>query len=183
MLHIATHGFFLRDQAAATPALPENPLLRSGLALAGANALRSGPRDDGILTALELAHLDLQGTELVVLSACESGAGEVQTGDGVSGLRRALVLAGARAQLTSLWQIADLPTQELMVDYYQRLLHGVGRSAALRTAQLAIMASRDRSHPYFWAAFMPIGDWRALHEQRKVKPAGTAPSSPQPATR
>jgi CHAT domain-containing protein/tetratricopeptide (TPR) repeat protein len=186
VLHVATHGFFLRDQlASASGPLPDHPLLRSGLALAGANARRSGPRDDGILTALELAQLDLQGTELVVLSACESGAGEVQTGDGVSGLRRALVLAGARAQLTSLWQIADVPTQELMVDYYQRLLRGVGRSAALREAQLAIMASRDRSHPFYWAAFVPIGDWRALDMQDKRDPkrAAVAQSTSQPATR
>jgi CHAT domain-containing protein/lipopolysaccharide biosynthesis regulator YciM len=185
VLHVATHGFFLRDQAVrVTGALPENPLLRSGLALAGANARRSGARDDGILTAFELAQLDLQGTELVVLSACESGGGEVQIGEGVSGLRRALVLAGARAQLTSLWKIADLPTQELMVDYYQRLLRGVGRSAALREAQLAFMKSRDHAHPYYWAAFMPIGDWRALQVQEPVgKPTtGTTQAAAQPRT-
>jgi CHAT domain-containing protein len=127
---VATHGFFLSDQqvasaalrpvsfSAETPPLPlgENPLLRSGLALAGANARRSGESDDGILTAAEAAQLDLRGTQLVVLSACETGLGQVQQGEGVYGLRRALVLAGAQAQLVSLWKVADGQTQALMVD-------------------------------------------------------------------
>ena len=175
ILHIATHGFFLSDQdtfselqrgpkglGRGVTAMPENPLLRSGLAFAGANVRRSGEREDGILTAFELAQLDLHGTQLVVLSACESGVGEIQNGEGVNGLRRALAVAGAQAQLTSLWKVADVPTQELMIDYYRRLLRGVGRSAALREAQLAIKASPGHSHPYFWAAFVPIGDWRPL---------------------
>ena len=113
LLHVATHGFFLGDDEAAAdresrPAgtsgtrlgkwarWVENPLLRSGLALAGANQGASG-EDDGVLTALEAAGLDLWGTGLVVLSACDTGVGEVKRGDGVYGLRRALVLAGARA--------------------------------------------------------------------------------------
>jgi hypothetical protein len=120
---VAAHGFFLSDQQVAaaalqpvsfgaeTPPLPlgENPLLRSGLVLAGANVRRSGDSDDGILTAAEAAQLDLRGTELVVLSACETGLGEVQQGEGVYGLRRALVLAGAQAQLVSLWKFVALP--------------------------------------------------------------------------
>jgi CHAT domain-containing protein len=152
---VATHGFFLSDQqvasaalrpvsfSAETPPLPlgENPLLRSGLALAGANARRSGESDDGILTAAEAAQLDLRGTQLVVLSACETGLGQVQQGEGVYGLRRALVLAGAQAQLVSLWKVADGQTQALMVDYYQHLLKGEGRSAALREAQKAMIAA------------------------------------------
>jgi CHAT domain-containing protein len=140
----------------------ENPLLRSGLALAGANARRSETDDDGILTAFEAAHLDLRGTELVVLSACETGIGEVQNGEGVYGLRRALVLAGTQTQVTSLWKVADDATKDLMVEYYWGLLRGEGRSGALREVQKAMIASRDRWHPYYWAAFVPISDWAPL---------------------
>src|SRR5262249_25245117 len=118
ILHLATHGFFLADQAVdLTSEVPrllgqhglpapkgEHPLLRSGLALAGANRLRSG-QDDGILTALEVAGLDLVGTELAVLSACETGVGHVLNGEGVYGLRRALVLAGVQTQVVSLWKV------------------------------------------------------------------------------
>jgi CHAT domain-containing protein len=179
ILHVATHGFFLNDQQMAvvvkpmgfdpetfSPSLGENPLLRSGLALSGANLRQSGTSDDGILTAAEAAQLDLLGTELVVLSACETGVGTVQTGEGVYGLRRALVLAGAQAQLASLWKVADGPTQELIVDYYQRLLKGEGRSAALRATQKAMLANPDRQHPYYWAAFIPIGNWTPLSKER-----------------
>ncbi|MCA9470186.1 MAG: CHAT domain-containing protein, partial [Nitrospira sp.] len=176
ILHIATHGFFLQDQElpaprvlplslGSTPAplpLNENPLLRSGLALAGANVRESGKQDDGILTAAEVAQLDLGGTELVVLSACETGVGQVQNGEGVYGLRRALVLAGAQAQVSSLWKVADAATKDLMVEYYQRLIKGEGRSAALREAQRTMMANPKRSHPYYWASFIPIGNWRPL---------------------
>lgn len=180
ILHVATHGFFLKDNELPTaklrqislaqgkPPLPlgENPLLRSGLALAGANQRRSGEKDDGILTAAEVAQMDLRGTRLVVLSACETGVGDVKNGEGVYGLRRAVVLAGAESQVTSLWQVADDATKDLMVDYYKRLLNGEGRSEALRNAQLTMMKSKDRSHPYHWAAFVPIGDWRPLAKGR-----------------
>jgi len=174
ILHVASHGFFLSDQELAAevkkrstseqPAAPagENPLLRSGIALAGANARRSGANDDGILTALEVAQIDLQGTQLVVLSACDSGVGDIQNGEGVYGLRRALVLAGAQTQVTSLWKVSDEATRMLMVDFYQRLLKGEGRSEALRHAQLAMLAKPELSHPYYWASFVPIGNWAPL---------------------
>jgi len=176
ILHAATHGFFLSDQQVAAGALrpvglgagmplppqDENPLLRSGLALAGANARSSGVNDDGILTAAEAAQLDLRGTQLVVLSACETGLGQVQEGEGVYGLRRALVLAGAQAQLMSLWQADDAQTRALMVDYYERLLRGEGRSAALREVQKAMIANPVTQHPHYWAAFVPIGNWTPL---------------------
>ena len=184
ILHVATHGFFLSDQqvaprpcsqSASAPGrrrlpLGENPLLRSGLALAGANARRSGDSDDGILTAAEAAQLDLRGTQLVVLSACETGLGQVEEGEGVYGLRRALVLAGAQAQLVSLWKVADAQTQALMVDYYQRLLKGEGRSAALREAQKAMIANPATQHPYYWAAFVPIGNWTPLAAKGLAQP-------------
>jgi CHAT domain-containing protein len=176
LLHIATHGFFLEDQPldleSQAGQLPgqdrlqapkgENPLLRSGLALAGANRLRSG-RDDGVLTALEVAGLDLAGTELAVLSACETGVGAVQNGEGVYGLRRALVLAGVRTQIASLWKVDDAATRDLMSDYYQRLQAGAGRSQALREAQLAMLKDPARAHPYYWASFIAIGEEKALN--------------------
>jgi CHAT domain-containing protein len=172
ILHLATHGFFLSDQElrkATSPLSPypgdvivENPLLRSGLALAGANQRRSGLSDDGILTALEASRLDLRGTELVVLSACETGVGEVSTGSGITGLRRGLLLAGAQTQVSSLWKVADLPTKELMTSFYRQLVSGKGRSAALRRAQREMLANAQQSHPYYWAGFVSIGDWRPL---------------------
>jgi CHAT domain-containing protein len=180
ILHLATHGFYLQDQALGislqgTQARPprsvilEQPLLRSGLALAGANVRRSGRNDDGILTAAEVAQLDLDGTELVVLSACESGAGDLRNGAGVYGLRRALTLAGAQTQLVSHWKVADTATAALMVDYYERLLKGDGRAAALRSVQRAMLANPQRSHPYYWAAFTVVGDWRPLASQPLVR--------------
>jgi CHAT domain-containing protein len=119
----------------------ENPLLRSGLALAGVNQRRSGPGEDGVLTALEATGLDLWGTKLVVLSACETGLGEVKNGEGVYGLRRALVLAGSESQVMSLWQVSDSATRDLMVEYYKRLQAGEGRTEGLRQVQLTLIKS------------------------------------------
>jgi CHAT domain-containing protein len=201
LLHIATHGFFLPDvpppapadtRSADTPPTPtnsrsENPLLRSGLALAGANQLQSEGNEDGVLTALEAAGLDLWGTKLVVLSACETGLGEVQNGDGVYGLRRALVLAGSASQLMSLWKVNDAATRDLMVEYYRRLRAGEGRGEALRRVQLQMLTSgavapgdgqgrgmldelhpgaqaQTRSHPFYWASFIQSGDWRSMND-------------------
>lgn len=179
ILHIASHGFFLSDKefyaeigrkSDENEYLPflENPLLRSGIALAGANARKSGEHDDGILTALEVAQLDLSGTELVVLSACDSGIGEIRNGEGVYGLRRALVLAGAETQVTSLWKVSDEATRILMVSFYEKLLKGEGRSEALRHAQLELMQNPKYSHPYYWASFLPIGDWTPLRSFRQT---------------
>jgi CHAT domain-containing protein/Tfp pilus assembly protein PilF len=158
ILHIATHGFF--EAAEDSP----NPLLQSGLILAGAalEERQSGPDQDGILTALEVTGLDLRGTQLVVLSACETGVGELAAGEGVYGLRRALVLAGSHSQVISLWKVDDTATQELMVAYYDRLLSGMPRDAALRETQLAFLNSTEYRHPYYWAAFIGSGDWRPL---------------------
>jgi CHAT domain-containing protein len=177
ILHLATHGFFLPDEppketgpegrAMVSPALAamigpqptgsENPLLRSGLALAGANKLKSGD-DDGILTALEASGLDLWGTQLVVLSACDTGNGKITNGDGVYGLRRALVIAGAESLVMSLWQVDDAATRDLMAGYYERLKAGKPRSSALRDVQLAIHHQAKYAHPFYWAAFLAAGD-------------------------
>jgi CHAT domain-containing protein len=141
----------------------ENPLLRSGLALAGFNPRQSGA-EDGALTALEVASLNLRGTRLVILSACETGIGEVANGEGVYGLRRSLTIAGSESQVISLWKVADEETKELMVDYYQRLQQGGGRSDALRQVQLEMAQGVSNAHPYYWAAFIPSGDWRPMSQ-------------------
>jgi CHAT domain-containing protein len=182
ILHIATHGFFLGDQhslprATHNPvnnnwqsdfdpqldmwaARIENPLLRSGLALAGANQGKSGD-NDGVLTALEAAGLDLSGTKLVVLSACDTGVGEVKNGEGVQGLQRALVLAGSESQVISLWPVSDVRTKEFMINYYMALRRGEGRSEGLRQVQLRMLWSKYR-HPFYWAAFIQSGEWANL---------------------
>jgi CHAT domain-containing protein len=179
ILHIATHGFFLPNvpevappdfsgtiltgtrTATANIRPMENPLLRSGLALAGANPRSSGS-EDGILTALEAAGLNLSGTKLLVLSACKTGLGDVTNGEGVYGLRRAFAIAGAESQLMSLWSVNDYRTNKLMVDYYQRLKNNLGRSEALRQTQLEMLQNPSSGHPYYWAAFIPSGDWTAM---------------------
>jgi CHAT domain-containing protein len=179
IVHLATHGFFLADVAPAAasdllqigalerrPATPglddDNPLIRSGLALAGANRIQRG-NQDGILTALEAAALDLSGTRLVVLSACETGVGALSGAEGIYGLRRAFLMAGAESELVSLWKVEDQATRDLMVGFYRSALSGkVGRAEALRLAQLEMMKREGRAHPFFWASFIPIGDWRAL---------------------
>jgi tetratricopeptide (TPR) repeat protein len=186
ILHLATHGFFLPDQprdlncegrglgfdfggfagvndglTRLSGPMMENPMLRSGLALAGANTwLRSGnppeEAEDGLLTAEDVTGLDLLATELVVLSACETGLGQVHVGEGVFGLRRAFVLAGAKTLVMSLWKVPDEPTRELMEDFYRRLLAGQGRAEALRQAQLAMKAKYPA--PFYWGAFICQGD-------------------------
>jgi CHAT domain-containing protein len=189
ILHIATHGFFLNNVPLVAPpdfsgslfqegvfneiqptsfnrtrpatGDTENPLLRSGIALAGFNPRKSGS-EDGVLTALEAAGLNLSGTELVVLSACETGLGDVANGDGVYGLRRALAVAGTESQLISLWAVDDFGTKDLMVSYYKRLMANVERSKALRQTQLEMLQNPQYQHPYYWAAFIPSGDWTAM---------------------
>lgn len=181
LIHIATHGYFYSapNQSKAEP-LPEtrstapksdaetieelrqqNPLIRSYLFFAGAN--RGGDAEnDGTLTALETAGLDLWGTKLVVLSACDTGLGEIQVGEGIYGLRRALVLAGSETQMMSLWPVADFATSKLMVAYYQRLKNNEGRSGALRNVQLKLLKNPKYRHPYYWASFFTSGEWGNL---------------------
>jgi CHAT domain-containing protein len=163
ILHIATHGFFLSDAGSAKNNDDRviNPLLRSGLALAGAN-LRRNEKDDGILTALEASGMNLWGTKLVTLSACDTGVGEVKNGEGVYGLRRAFLLAGAESLVMSLWPVSDYVSREIMSDYYQGLKNGLGRGEALRQVQLSMMTNKKRNHPFYWASFVQLGEWRSL---------------------
>jgi CHAT domain-containing protein/Tfp pilus assembly protein PilF len=184
ILHIATHGFFLEDRpvriggarglssmrddgvlgGSIANVKIENPLLRSGLALAGANR-RTGSDDDGILTALEASGLNLWGTQLVVLSACDTGVGVVRTRDGVNGLRRALVLAGSETQVMSLWPVRDYVTQRLMKAFYTGLKQGQGRGEALRNVKLMTMRRRGTEHPFYWAGFIQSGKWTELDDR------------------
>jgi CHAT domain-containing protein len=192
VLHVATHAFYARGPASpppptspSPPARPRHPaarergmsiesaipapplpppsedpaeaLDRAGLALAGANI-----RPDGIVSARELAGWDWWGTQLVVLSACETGVGAVPSGEGVFGMRRALVLAGARSQVVSLWNVNDSSAPELMRELYAELARGTGRAEALRRAKLRMLRQPRFAHPYYWAAFIPAGDWAPL---------------------
>ena len=101
---------------------------------------------------------------MVVLSACETGVGDARNGEGVYGLRRALVLAGSESQVMSLWQVSDSATRDLMIAFYQRLRSGEGRADALRNVQLALLRRRDRAHPFYWASFIQSGDWRKVFD-------------------
>ena len=186
VLHLATHGFFL-DEAPAPEAsravghfgamgervltrLPPEPLLHSGLVLAS-TAQAQG--DSALATALELAGLNLWGTQLVVLSACDTGRGVVKRGQGIYGLRRALILAGAETVVMSLWKVNDDTTGQLMEAYYRNLREGQGRAIALRKAMSALRASHP--HPHYWAPFIVLGRDTPL---RGLEPG--PPEAPKP---
>lgn len=186
VLHIATHGFYLADPAPPPPAgrglrlqaaapLPD-PLLRSALALAGASPPGpAGLRGQGLLTAREIAGMELLGTQLVVLSACETGLGELRRGQGVYGLRHAVLAAGAESLLVSLWRVDDQATAAFMTALYRALLGGSERSAALQEAARAVRARWP--HPYYWAPFFLIGADGPL---RGVAPAPAPLGPPAP---
>jgi CHAT domain-containing protein len=164
ILHIATHGFFENRSRSQSDqnTIDDNPLLLSGLVLSGFKKQQGGGNEDGVLTALEVTTLNLIGTKLVVLSACDTGLGQDTTGEGIYGLRRALVIAGSESQLISLWKVEDEATKDLMVNYYKRLLNNQGRSEALRQTQLEMLKNETYQHPYYWAAFIPSGDWKPM---------------------
>ena len=184
VLHLATHGFFLSDQEFRPHPGPlpsdgrgwpagrgrasagdqwENPLVRCGIALAGANhagQLMNALAEDGLLTGLEASLLNLQGTELVILSACDSGTGEVKIGEGVMSLQRAFRIAGAQTVLASHWKVSDKATSQLMTEFIRRWRSGEPRAKAWREAQLSLLHAKDFASPYFWAAFTLTGQWR-----------------------
>jgi CHAT domain-containing protein len=186
-VHLATHGFFapedLKSALAAGPARGGDPfgqrgvsgwhpLLLSGIVLAGANREARPGEEDGILTAFEVNEMDLSGCDLAVLSACETGLGQVAGGEGLLGLQRAFAVAGTRSVIASLWQVDDKATRDLMLAFYQRLWDRkkpLSRIEALRQAQLWMLRDRPRGMfrsedkrlpPSYWAAFVLSGDWR-----------------------
>lgn len=172
VLHLATHGYFCPEASfSGGVKVYENPLLYSGLVFAGANrmilkdqeeGMPQPPSEDGILTSLEVSGLNLMGTDLVVLSACRTGVGEVKSGEGVFGLRRSFQHAGARSIVMSMWDIPDRETVELMEGFYREWLSGNSKSQALRKSALKVLADRRRSkgvaHPLFWGGFVLVGN-------------------------
>jgi CHAT domain-containing protein len=173
IIHLATHGYFLEDiekegreeDRALVQRLgggrrggEKNPLLQSGLILAGGNhawikkPVEGEGIEDGILTAAEIADMNLLGAELVVLSACQTGLGEVKNGEGVFGLQRAFKLAGVETLIMSLWEVADEATSKLMGEFYRRWLGGEGKQEAFKGAQGAVR--KLYPEPYYWAAFV-----------------------------
>ncbi|MFK5950894.1 MAG: CHAT domain-containing protein, partial [Methylococcales bacterium] len=178
ILHLATHGFFLEKLKVAEGKTPargiqwnkqgklaianiENPLARSGLAFSYANqgvkGEKQGDGTDGILTALEVLNLNLEGTELVTLSACETSVGEVSIGEGVYSLNRAFQEAGAKAVLSTLWSISDKATSLFMQKFYQRFLNEHSAQQALQQTQEEFKKSQQWNDPFFWAGFVVTG--------------------------
>jgi CHAT domain-containing protein len=147
VLHIATHGFFISSGSAV------NPMIKSGLVLAGANN-HGTHLDDGILTAYEATNLNLDSTWLVVLSACESGLGDVKNGEGVYGLQRAFSLAGASNLIMSLWKVDDAATKDFMIYFYGQIGQGVPLKEAFTQSQIHIRALYP--NPKYWGPFLLI---------------------------
>jgi CHAT domain-containing protein/Tfp pilus assembly protein PilF len=167
LIHIATHGYFQADVEQSSVGVhhenaKNNPLLRSGLLLAGASPTIKGEvmpnlesNDNGVLTAYEAMNLSLDGTDLIILSACETGLGDVRAGEGVYGLQRAFLVAGAKAMVMSLWKVDDAATQALMTNFYTNLAKGGSKAKAFKQAQLQLMTKYKE--PYYWGAFVMMG--------------------------
>jgi CHAT domain-containing protein len=159
ILHVATHGFFSTDNVKLNAEAKKDFLFYSGLAFAGANKNINEEKgllaDDGILTAFEVMNLDLSKTHLVVLSACETGLGKIENGEGVYGLQRSFLQAGARNIMISLWKVDDLMTQELMIQFYHYLFQGHSERAALKLAQLDHL--KKHHNPFGWGGFIMVG--------------------------
>jgi CHAT domain-containing protein len=142
----------------------QDPLHRSGLVFAGANRPAANPSDDGYLTAAVATAMDLEGTELVTLSTCETGLGGVRSGEGVYGLQRSLAVAGACSSLLSLWKVDEGHTRSFLERYYSLLMAGKGRADALLQTQSEFRDNKNSSYNDIrvWGAFQLSGDWRAL---------------------
>ncbi len=165
--HIATHGFFMQEddsrdkQNELTGDYADNPLLRSGLLFTGAGELLANNniydfnKKDGILTAYEAMNLNLDHTELVVLSACETGVGEIKSGEGVYGLQRSFIVAGAQNVIMTLFKVNDQATQELMNDFYTQWLETGDKRTAFQNAKLKIKEKYQK--PIYWGSFVLIG--------------------------
>ncbi len=169
IVHVATHGFFLEDASDAynekvfginVNHMEENVFLRSGIMLSGAGGVseQSGDfatEDNGIATAYEILNYPLENVEMVVLSACETGLGEIKAGEGVYGLQRSLLVAGANTLLMSLWKVDDQATQDFMTNFYQNWVTSGNKYEAFRTTQLQMSKKYDK--PYYWGAFVIMG--------------------------
>ena len=153
VLHIATHGFF--DKKNVSEEEFDSPLLSSGLLMSGAGDGQDVDGQDGILTAFEITGINLTNTELVVLSACESGIGESRDGQGIYGLSRAFFIAGAETVIASLWKVDDDATQKFMDFFYGHWLetYSVPESMDFARDQL----KKEYPQPYYWAAFVATG--------------------------
>ncbi len=189
LIHIASHAFYIptpKNNSYQTPNLfrlqndlnllpirfqNENPLLRSGVVLAGANNQTSFSNDDGYLTAMEISLLNWKDTELVVISACESGKGDIIEGEGVYGLKRSINIAGAKSSILTLWKVEDIATAAFMESFYKNLKLGKSKEEALMKTQrdfrLGVIKSpnsinSDWSKPFYWGAFILTGDWKAI---------------------
>jgi CHAT domain-containing protein len=172
VLHLATHGFFLEDPKEEDlvgydkleKEFYKNPMLRSGIFFSGANknyAINTSnvnsidDFEDGMLTSYEAMNLKLDKTELVVLSACQTGLGKIKNGEGVYGLQRAFKLAGAKSIIMSLWPVSDDATKDLMIAFYDDWMKTGNLYQAFKNAQLVV--KKKYPDPYFWGAFILVG--------------------------
>ena len=168
ILHLATHGFFLKglkvelnnesilsEDSSDKQITIEDPMIKSGLVLSGANASLQSGKDNGIITSDKIVGLDLQDTDLVVLSACSTGVGDIEKGDSVYGLKKAFILAGANSLIVSLWSVPSLETTEIMTEFYTFLAEGKSKKDALRQAKLNMM--KKKQNPFYWGAFVMTG--------------------------
>jgi CHAT domain-containing protein/Tfp pilus assembly protein PilF len=170
VIHVATHGYYISDECRSRPGssgyFGESPLLQSGIFLAGSNLMGQGAVDqgaeDGIVTAEEIAGLNLQGVQLVILSACETGMGVVRSGEGIFGLRRAFEMAGAQSVISTLWSVDDQAAAAMIGQLFAPETEQVAE--AMQRSMLKVIHERraagQSDDPFFWAAFVATGDWR-----------------------
>jgi CHAT domain-containing protein len=157
---ISSHGYFSDCQpppfiSATGLSTTADPLVHSGLVFSGVNTGGDG-HEDGYLTALEVLGINLSGVDLVALSACDTGVGDIHAGEGVIGLKRSFLAAGARSLVISLWKVPNAETHDLMVAFFKQIKRGESKAAALRKAKLEIIL-QGKTHPYYWAAFVLAG--------------------------